>query len=53
MYFTYVFVMYCLYVVVVVSSKFILNHTDIVIHIVIYSIILHIQNIWCDLGYTQ
>ena len=35
------------------SSKFISNHTDIVIHIVIYSIILNIQNIWCDLGYTQ
>ena len=35
------------------SSKFISNHTDIVIHMVIYSIILHIQNIWCDLGYTQ
>ena len=37
------------------SSKFISNHTDIVIHIyvVIYSNILHIQNIWCDLRYTQ
>ena len=35
------------------SSKFISNHTGIVIHIVIYSIILNIQNIWCDLGYTQ
>ena len=35
------------------SSKFISNHTDIVIHIVIYSIILHTQISLCDLGYTQ
>ena len=37
------------------SSKFISSHTDIVIHIVIYSIILHVQNIFtlkctCDEG---